>query len=448
MKPALYKAALHGLLLGLCLSLPARAGDLPPPLTPADFIPFDPAKAELGQLLFYDRILSGNQNISCGTCHHHTLGSSDGLSLGIGEGGSGLGAARVSLEDPKNRIHKRIPRNAPALWNLAHKDVRNMFHDGRLEISDLYGNGFNSPANEWLPQGLETIIAAQAMFPITAEHEMAGNPGENEIAGAVRDRIDAGWPIIAKRVRSNPTYGAMFVAAFDHIDTPEDVTIVEIGNAIAAFVGTEFRSIDSPFDNYLAGDTDALDPAQARGVDLFFGKAGCSDCHSGPLMTDQDFHALCIPQFGPGRTRLFDPIPRDVGRMGESDRLEDAYRFRTPALRNVALTGPYGHNGAIPTLEAMVRHHLDPRASLASWTRDMAGLPRVAWLEQSDFVIMDDAFEMERQFAALDIEPREMTDEEVADIVAFLHALTGETAERLPMGVPDTVPSGLPVDIE
>ncbi len=428
--------------------MPAGAESLPPPLTADDFHAFDPAKARLGQLLFYDKILSGNQNISCGTCHHPRFGSSDGLSLGIGEGGDGLGPKRISLEDPKNRIHKRIPRNSPALWNLAHKDLRNMFHDGRLEISDIYGNGFNSPAEEYLPQGLETILAAQAMFPVTAEHEMAGNPGENEIAGAVKDSIDLGWPILAKRVRTIPEYGEMFVAAFDHVKSPEDVTIVDIANAIAAFVGTEFQSIDTPFDRYLAGDTAALDAGQRRGMDLFFGDAGCASCHNGPLLTDQEFHALCVPQFGPGRTRPFDPIPRDVGRMGESDRLEDAYRFRTPALRNVALTAPYGHNGAIPTLEGIVRHHLNPRQSLASWSPDMADLPKVAWLQATDFIIMEDAAEMARQVAALDIEPRQLTDAEVADVVAFLHALTGATAQDLPLGVPETVPSGLPVDID
>lgn len=436
---------IHGLLLGCAIALPSSAADLPAPLTERDFFTFDPAKAEIGQLLFYDKILSGNQNIACGTCHHHELGSGDGLSLGIGEGGTGLGTTRVA-PDGSVRIHARIPRNAPALWNLAHRDLRNMFHDGRLEISDLYGNGYNSPANEWLPQGLETLIAAQAMFPITAEHEMAGNPGENEIAGAVKDRIDSAWPIIAKRVRGIPEYGEMFVAAFENVDTPEDVTIVEIGNAIAAFVGTEFRNFDSPFDEYLAGDHHALSDAEMRGMDLFYGEAGCAGCHSGPLLTDQSFHALALPQFGPGRTRAFDPIPRDVGRMGESDELEDAYRFRTPALRNVALTGPYGHNGAMPTLETMVRHHLDPIGSRERWTGDMARLPVAAWLKNNDFIILQDKAEMRRQTRRIDITPREMSDDQIDDIVAFLHALTGKTAKTLAMGRPDTVPSGLSVD--
>ncbi len=438
--------------LVLCVALPALAVEpprpdtaLPRPIANDDFIQFDAAQAKLGQLLFYDKILSGNRNISCGTCHHHDLGGTDGLSLGIGEGGAGLGPKRVS-QSAKDRIRKRIPRNAPALWNLGAKDIRVMFHDGRLETSDLYGNGFNSPAEEWLPQGLETILAAQAVFPLTARFEMAGDPEENEISGAVNDRIDNAWPILAKRVRIIPEYGDMFVTAFDHIDAPEQVTIVEVANALAAFIGTEWRNHDSPFDHYLGGDISALGPKATRGMELFFGEARCATCHSGPLLSDQGFHALGLPAFGPGKTRRFDPQPRDVGRMGESDRLEDAYRFRTPKLRNVALTAPYGHNGAFPTLEAIVRHHLDPVRSRESWQRADARLPAAEWLERADFIVQSDRREMARQARALDIEPVTLPAEDIDAIVAFLQSLTGETALNRPLGRPSNVPSGLTVD--
>ena len=137
---------------------------------------------------------------------------------------------------------------------------------------------------------------------------------------------------------------------------------------------------------------------------------------------------------------------RDVGRMGESDDLADAYRFRTPMLRNVALTAPYGHNGAYPTLEGIVRHHLNPLDSLDGWERSKAKLPHVPWLEAIDFVVQSDSREISRQRAAVDITPIDLSDQEVDAIVAFLHALTGETADARPLGRPDTVPSGLPVD--
>lgn len=413
-------------------------------ITDQDYIPADPAQAALGQLLFYDKILSGNRNISCGTCHHHDHAGTDALSLGIGEGGVGVGPDRTAGTGD-NAIAKRIPRNAPALWNLGHKDIRVLFHDGRLSVSNTYGNGFNSPAEEWLPAGLDNIVAAQALFPLTAQFEMAGNPRENEIAGAIHDRIDTAWPILAKRVRTNPEYGARFVQAFTHIDTPQQVTIVEIANALGAFITTEWRSYNSAYDRFLLGG--ALPADADRGRALFFSKsAGCAGCHSGPLFTDQGFHALGLPAFGPGRTRMFDPIPRDVGRMGKTNLLQDAYRFRTPSLRNVALTAPYGHNGAYATLDAMIRHHLDPIAARDAWTLKDANLPFVPWLAATDTAIRADRLEMQRQTAAIEKSPVALSEAEINDLVAFLNALTEKDAADRPLGRPKRVPSGHPVD--
>ncbi len=423
------------------MALPASA-QVPPPLTEADFESFDPKQAALGQLLFYDKILSGNRNIACATCHNPKFGTADGLSLGIGEGGVGLGTERTAGTGA-DRIPKRIPRNAPALWNLGARGIRTLFHDGRLSIDDKYGNGFDSPAEEWLPRGLGSILAAQALFPMAAQFEMAGNPRENEIAGAVNDRIDAAWPIIAKRVRIIPAYGDAFVDAFAHIQTPDEVTIVEIANALAAFMGTEWQSYDSPFDAFVNGDEGALSPDQRAGMDLFYTKAGCAACHAGALFSDQKFYALGLPQFGPGRTRRFDPIPRDVGRMGKSDDIKDAYRFRTPMLRNVAVTAPYGHNGAYPTLEGIIRQHSDESPQ---WSRDMAQLPAADWLAPTDFAAQNDRLEMARQARARDMVPVALTDKEIAQLVSFLGALTGASVEDGPLGIPQTVPSGLPVD--
>ena len=320
-----------------------------------------------------------------------------------------------------------------------------LFHDGGLEISDIYGNGFNSPAEEWLPKGLDSILAAQAMFPLVAQFEMAGNPKENEVAGAIHDRIDRAWPIIAKRVRVVPEYSQMFVDVYDNVSTAQEITIVEIANALGAFMGLEWQSHDSAFDLWLTGHGTLPDDA-LRGARLFFDGAGCAGCHSGSLFSDQDFHALGLPAFGPGRTRLHDPMPRDVGRMSKSDRLEDAYKFRTPMLRNVALTAPYGHNGAFPDLEGMIRHHLDPAASLENWTPDLAHLPAVPWLQGTDFVIQTDRFEQARIRAALPVNRPKISETQISELVAFLNSLTGTASQRGRLGRPDEVPSGLPVD--
>lgn len=423
----------------------AQSADLPKPLTDDDFILFDSKQARLGQLLFYDKILSGNQNISCGTCHNHDHGGTDGLSLGIGEGGTGVGPLRMAGMG-ETRIRKRIPRNAPALWNLGAKQIRVLFHDGRLEPSDLYENGFNSPAEEWLPKGLPNLLTAQALFPLAAQFEMAGNPKENEVAGAAHDRIDRVWPIIAKRVRTMPEYGEKFVAAFPRINHASEVTIREIAEALAAFMGTEWRSHDSPFDAHIEGKPNALSTKQKTGLEIFYGKGNCASCHSGNLLTDQNFHALALPAFGPGRTRRFDPSARDVGRMGESDRLEDAYRFRTPSLRNVTLTAPYGHNGAYPTLRGIIKHHLDPLGSLEKWTPDLAKLPKAKWLEKIDFLMAKDKREAARLRRHVDIKPVQLSDGEVDDLIAFLQSLEGKTANNTPLGKPKSVPSGLSID--
>ena len=109
----------------------------------------------------------------------------------------------------------------------------------------------------------EHDISAQAIFPLWRK-EMAGNPKENEIAGAVHDRIDAAWPILAKRVRVIPAYGDMFVKAFDDIDSPEQITIVEIAKALGDFINLEWQSFDSPYDAFLTSGK-PLDPASERG---------------------------------------------------------------------------------------------------------------------------------------------------------------------------------------
>lgn len=394
--------------------------------------------------MFYDPILSGNRNISCGTCHHHDLASADALPLGVGEGGSGIGTER-NAGSGEHRIAKRIPRNAPALFNLGAREITHLFHDGRLSHSDDYGNGYDSPAEEWLPDGLPSLLAAQALFPMTSEFEMAGNPGENQIAGAAYDRIDYVWPLITERVRGIATYRDAFIEHFEDIAGALDINIVHIAIALADFINIEWQSHDSPWDDFIESSTPL--PADAmRGLALFTGKANCSSCHSGPLFTDHRFHALALPQFGPGRTRRFDPYARDVGRMAETDDLNDAYRFRTPSLRNVALTGPYGHNGAYDSLRGIIQHHLDPLQALNKWQPTQVKLPSANWLAAIDFISLQDSREQQRLRARIDIAPVQLSDAEIDQLIAFLHTLTGTQSRYGKMGRPASVPSGLPID--
>lgn len=421
----------------------AEQSALPQPLEDADFQPGIPARAALGQLLFYDPLLSGNRNISCGTCHHHDHGTGDSLSLPVGEGGVGL-ATKRTVGTGEHRIRRRVPRNAPPLFNLGAKEVRQLFHDGRLFFDEEQPSGFRSPGGEYLPKGLTSIAAAQAMFPVTAETEMAGDLEENAVAVARDKKADGGfkevWRALEEQVRSEPAYRSLFEKAYgdEHID------MVRIANALGDFIITEWRASNSPFDAYLRGDQSALTAKQKNGMKLFYGEAGCHVCHSGSLMTDHKFHAIAMPPLGGRATRAFDPIIRDRGRINFTNRNEDAWKFRTPSLRNVAATGPYGHSGAYATLEAVVRHHLNPVESLRNYDRSQAILPEHG--DHNDFAALDNPHVVDSIAAANELAPQNLNDSEITDLVAFLESLTDEQSLKGRLGRPDEVPSGLPVE--
>ena len=422
-------AFLCGMLLS-CLAFVAAAEvpDLPAPAS--GFVAPDPALVEVGRLLFYDPVLSGGRAVSCGSCHHPLHGTADGLSLGLGDGASGLAAARRA--DPANLPERRLPRNAPALFNLGFSEFDTFFHDGRLEALP---EGIRTPLGEDMVEGFASVLSAQAMFPVLSADEMAGHGGESDVSRLVRQGLLAheggAWETIAARVEAIPDYA-------EALGTP--VRFTAVADALAAFVAVEWRADNSPFDRYLRGEAPLTGEA-AEGMALFYGEAGCAACHSGPFQTDHGFHAIAMPQIGPGKAELFEDHARDLGRMRVTGDPADAYRFRTPSLRGVGLTAPYGHSGAYATLEAVVRHHLDPVGSLRAYDPDQAVLPD---LPVDDLRAMRDPAEVEAIAAANELDPMALSDPQVAAILAFLDTLTDETTG--PMGVPESVPSGLPVE--
>ncbi len=427
---------------------------LPPPATEEDFPPRDLEKEALGKFLFYDKIISGNMNMACASCHHGLADTGDGLSLPVGEGGVGLGIARnTGFGD--DAIHERVPRNAPFLFNLAGNDFTTLFHDGRVEVDPSQPSGFATPAGDDLPLTLESVLAAQAMFPPTSGTEMAGQAGENPIgdAAAAGDVVLV-WELIAQRLREIPEYVDMFTAIFDDIHTAEDITFAHAANAIAAYEGAAFRAINTPFDRYLRGEQDAMSESAVRGMNIFYGVGNCMDCHSGTYLSDQDFHAIGMPQIGPGKGQNlpgFEGGLDDLGREGVTGDPNDRLKFRTPALRNVALTGPWGHNGAYNTLEAVVRHHLDTDAGMRSYDTTQAVLPSRPDLDEIDFLCYNDpdrrrivmeASELRRGILS---QRNPLTEEQFSDLIDFLHALTDPASVDLRHTVPMTVPSGIPI---
>ena len=177
---------------------------------------------------------------------------------------------------------------------------------------------------------------------------------------------------------------------------------------------------------------------------LFYGKAQCSACHAGQFQTDHDFHAIALPQVGPGKSARFETHARDEGRLRVTGNPADAYKFRTPSLRNIAQTAPYGHNGAYATLEAMIRHHLDPVASLKAYNVAQLVLPDLP--NSQDFRATHDPDEQAAIAAANELSPSNLSETEIIQIVAFLNALSDTASLAGKLGVPPTVPSGLPVD--
>jgi cytochrome c peroxidase len=235
---------------------------------------------------------------------------------------------------------------------------------------------------------------------------------------------------------------------FDDVTSAADITYVHVANAIARFEAGVWRFDDSPFDRYLRGRHTAMSVEARQGMQLFYGRAGCSSCHSGTFQTDHEFHAIGVPQIGPGKGDNlvgYEDGLDDFGRERVTGRSADRLRFRTPSLRNVAITGPWGHDGAFNSLEMMVRHHLDPVASLQDYDETQLRLPSRPDLDAIDLLCHQDPVRRAALAASVEIRPVDLNDREVERLLAFLYALTDERVFDLRNDVPARVPSGLPL---
>ena len=403
----------------------------------APLAPSDPALVRLGQSLMFDKVLSGNRDVSCATCHNPRTATTDHLSLSIGTGGAGEGSGRALAA-----ARQFNPRNSQDLFNRGYPEFDRMFWDGR--VSKLGTGEIETPAGGQLPTGLANALAAQAMFPVLTRHEMRGEPGDvdrfgapNELAQLSNDDRPGIWAALMSRLLSIPQYVELFQAAYPEVAI-EDLGFQHAANAIAAFEASAFTAVNSPLDRYLRGDATALGEPERRGALLFFGDAKCGACHLGPHLTDNLFHSIGVPQVGPGMTPS---EPEDRGRESVTLNSTDRFRFRTPPLRNVEVTGPWMHDGAYTTLESAVRHYLDARSALSSYDpsqlrEDLRGSH------------LSDPATLQTMAASIDFRveaPLSLSDGEIADLVSFLRALTDPAASDLAGAIPSSVPSGLPV---
>lgn len=408
-------------------------GAIPIGPTPAQ----NPALVALGQALFFDKVLSGNRDVACATCHDPFSSLGDGLSLAVGTGGSGLGPARTL-----GAGRQFVPRNAPSLLNEG-LGLFYIFWDGR--VNEEFGpGGFKAPPGIVFPAGLANLVAAQAMLPVLNRTEMRGVAGDRDVFGntnelaAISDTDAAeAWRAVMRRVLAIQEYAAKFATAYPGIPASA-LGFQHAANAMAAFQIQSLTRTNSSFDRYLARDNNALTEEEKRGALLFFGNGRCSSCHSGALLGGQQFANIGAPQLGPG---VGAAAPRDIGRGEQFQSQVYQFAFRVPQLRNVELTAPYMHNGAYRTLETVVRHYTN--ADSAHRAYDVSQLdPALRGTHH------DDAATMNAVLSSLDFRVAQRIDlneVERRQLVAFLKSLTDPSARNLSSVIPASVPSGLPV---
>jgi len=350
--------------------------------------------ADLGRRLFFDTRLSANGSVSCATCHQAERYFTDGLKSSIG----------IQV----------VARNAPTLIGVQ-----------------------NSPWLYW--DGRKDSLWAQAMAPFEAEAEMGTTrtavvrsiyrryrkPYE-ALFGKLPPMVDEKrFPPEARPIPEDPAHP--LAQAWKRMTSADQEAttraFVNITKCIAAYE-SKLLPREAPFDRYvralLSGDpkgADELSTSAIRGLRAFIGKAGCIHCHNGPLFTDQSFHntglPLPSPDARPERARaqgawqvLADPFRSD-GRYGDDKSRKNPHlmylnpgfedllgAYKTPTLRNIAKTGPYGHAGQIPDLSAMIEHYRK--------------LPLAKFLGHRDLILKP-------------LDPSIRTQ----DLVAFLQSLTG-----------------------
>ncbi|MEO7987201.1 MAG: cytochrome c peroxidase [Gemmatimonadales bacterium] len=416
--------AVNDTLVALVRQLTAGRGITPMPRTPH----VRPALVRLGQALAFDKVLSGNHDISCMSCHLPGFATGDGRSLSIGQGGTGLGPDRVH---PDGAF---IPRNSPAVFNIT--TVNPLFWDGRVS-SDGNG-GFHTPAGAHLSRKMMKTfefgaISAQPLFPVLSREEMRGQRG-NELARIADDQEPRIWAGLMTRLGKIRRYRQLFEAAYPG-ERFETMTFAHASNAIAGFLISELAFNDSPWDRFLAGDDRALTSKQLLGAKDFM-SAKCSVCHNGPALTDNKFHNVAVAQIGPGKGGAAGHD--DFGRMEITGNPADKYAFRTPPLRNVELTAPYGHDGAITTLKGFVDHYSESDLKLRAYKKhQLEPLLRGTVQPTTDGIL-----------ATRDtlLDGVVFPEETIVEVTEFMRALTDPAARNLRRLAPRTVPSGLPID--
>lgn len=387
--------------------------------------------ADIGRNLFFDPIQGLNDDNACAGCHSPTNGFGDTQPIAIGIHNNGIvGPDRAG---PRNqRRSPMVINNAfyPTLmWNSRfHSLTRDPF-DNSL--------GFSFPEPEGMSLSYQPhLLVAQAFIPPTERVEQAG-------FHVVGDNDDIRAEVV-RRLNDSHRYRQMFARVSAHVRAGGDITIDDFARAIAEFELTLVFA-DAPIDRYARGQRNALTSAQKQGAVLFFGRAGCVQCHavsgeSNEMFSDFREHVVGIPQISPLATNVTFDGPgenEDFGLEQATGDAADRYAFRTSPLRNVALQPAFMHNGAFVRLEDAIRYHLDAVGGAASYTTallppDLQGPagPMQPVLDRLDPLLR---------------EPVVLTDAEFDALVDFVrNGLLDPAArpERLRRLIPQKLPSG------
>ncbi len=375
-------------------------------------IPQDPLnpitreKVILGQLLVHETATGGNSKMpntrhtyACATCHPSASGFSAGIRQGIGEGGIGFGFAgegRLAMDEstmPRDSIDVQ-PIKPPTLLNVAYQEVA-------LWNGALGAQGINAP---YVQQN--ATIVPENLFGFQGL-ETQGIAGQK----AHRLKIDAEFV-------EEFGYKSYFDAAFPSTPIDERYGPVNAALAIAAFNRTILTN-QAPWQEWLRGNTNALSEDQKKGAMVFFDKGKCFECHTGPALKSNEFHAWGFLDFIPAETIIFSGrrksfnIPTQRGRGEFTGREQDNYKFKVPTLYNLKMNKFYGHGGSITSIRAVVEYK-------------NAGVKQNADVPDAQIA---------SQFGTLNL-----TDEEITNLVDFLE--NGLYDPNVARYAPDSVLSG------
>jgi cytochrome c peroxidase len=336
-----------------------------------------------------------------------------------------------------------VPRNALTTFNIAAWDEV-LFHDGRIEslgkTPAAGGNdqhGIRTPEVALGEQDFnagDNLVIAQARFPLTSAKEMKGFGHGEKTNQEIRDYI-------ASRIGNYADKQGELVVPSYWLEQFQQVYQAPNGSAetliteknIASLIASYERSqvfTNTPWRRYIEGDKTAISESAKAGALLFYtsnknGGANCSSCHRGDFFTDEKFHNIATPQIGNGKDDGVDGSA-DFGRFRETGVEADKYRFRTPTLLNVEVTGPWSHAGAYVNLDPMIWHHLDARNEVTHYNTSQLLQPNIANLDkiQANTQPALQKLEEARDAGLVVLQNIDLKNAQVTQLVDFLHTLT------------------------